>query len=88
MTHECSVAYCSGMAQPDPKAVSNTTYGKAYEEMEAGFASSVDGRCERYSVYFPTLENQRDVLGRKAHVAMLEDGMFLELALIINRLHL
>ncbi|KAJ3036651.1 hypothetical protein HDV00_002475 [Rhizophlyctis rosea] len=80
--------YHSALSQEEPKAVPTTPHGKAYTDMVAGFLDSCGEKCERFSVWFPGLEKSTDLLGRKAHVAMLEDKMFLELALVLNRLHL
>ncbi|KAI8909812.1 putative serine esterase-domain-containing protein [Gorgonomyces haynaldii] len=47
----------------------------------------------RYEIIFPGLDPQtslslNDILGRKAHIAMLEDQGFLELSSILHHLHL
>ncbi|KAJ3293275.1 hypothetical protein HK104_004617 [Borealophlyctis nickersoniae] len=82
--------FASALGEDDDRANVDTELGKAYSEMVDGFSSAVGGqtKCEKYSVWFPMLEGKSDVLGRKAHVAMLEDGMFLEMAVLINKLHL
>ncbi|KNC96750.1 uncharacterized protein SPPG_07958 [Spizellomyces punctatus DAOM BR117] len=59
----------------------------AYKDMLVALSGVLAGaKVERYIVWFPSLAGTTDFLGRRAHVAMLEDPMFLEMAVVICRL--
>ncbi|KAI8826933.1 putative serine esterase-domain-containing protein [Fimicolochytrium jonesii] len=61
----------------------------ACAEMLVGLTRALAAtQAERYVAWFPALANRRDLLGRLAHVAFLEDPMFLEVAAVLANFHL
>ncbi|KAJ3179763.1 hypothetical protein HDU85_004764 [Gaertneriomyces sp. JEL0708] len=90
-------AVMDGSAHPPPELLArqatdesaDDSKNAAYNEMVMGLSTSLArANVERYVVWFPGVADKPDILGRTAHIAMLEDPMFLEMAVIVNRLHL
>lgn len=77
----------SGSSKVAPKSLDSV-----YTEMLVSLNKTIEGggcRVERFEIAFPdSSPSSRDLLGRKGHVAMVEDPHVLELLLVANRLHL
>ncbi|KAI8906080.1 putative serine esterase-domain-containing protein [Powellomyces hirtus] len=86
----------SPQQRPDPTSPMSpmsplpvATVDMAYDEMLSALSNTLSHmRVERYVVWFPTLVRKTDVLGRQAHIAILDDPMMLEMAGLLGKFHL
>ena len=74
--------------------MNSSIYGTAnyivYNEILHAMSKHMDSSLlEKFEIVFPdSSPSSRDLLGRKGHIAMVEDDIILELFLITNRFHL
>lgn len=66
-----------------------------YREMFRAFESNCNGKVSRFEVTYADLKSAQngnwlvsdDKLGRTAHVALIEDIQFLDMAVFLNNMH-
>jgi hypothetical protein len=71
--------------------VSSKSPDLVYQEMLMAMSKTLESAAlvEKFEIAFPdSSPSSRDLLGRKGHVAMVEDSRLLELALLTNRMHM
>lgn len=72
---------------------SNTQNCIIFNEMQQSITSACGKNIEQYQIVFPSLDPQNgttwgwgDVLGREAHIAMLDDSAFIDIAIHLSRI--